>query len=188
MIEQPLGGFQYESIRSYQYTITEMYSHFKSSEYGTRQLLENSKRDLSISRFRGLICPCMTLAKQRDTADEINAKFKHCLLTWDANMRKKDRNVRSSIQRCQLKECKQHQNGSLSAELYTMASKSPQHFMKYLLCPQIQKDELAIKISDGNSSFKEKLALSQAANIEAATASKLKDEKNYWASGAKKGD
>ena len=188
LIEQPLGGFQYESIRSYQYTVVEMYSHFKSSEYGARQRMENSNRDLSIRRFRELICPCMTLAKQRDTADEIIAEFKHCLLTWDVNMRKKDRNVRSSIERCQLTECKQHQNGSSSAELYAMASKSPQHFLKYLLCPQIQRDELAIKISDSNSSFKEKLALSQAANIEAATASKLKDEKNYWASGAKKGE
>ena len=188
MIEQPLGGFQYESVRSYQYTVAEMYSHFKSSEYGARQRLENSNRDLSIRRFRELICPCMTLAKQRDTADEIIAEFKHCLLTWDVNMRKKDRNIRASIEKCQLTECKQHQTGSSSAELYAMASKSPQHFMKYLLCPQIQRDELAIKILDGNNSFKEKLAMSQAANIEAATASKLKDDQNYWASGAKKGD
>ena len=49
--------------------------------------------------------------------------------------------------------------------------------MKYLLCPQIQRDELAIKISDGNGSFQEKLVLSQAANIQAATASKLQDGK-----------
>ena len=33
MIEQPLGGFQYESVRSYQYTVAEMYSHFKSIPY-----------------------------------------------------------------------------------------------------------------------------------------------------------
>ena len=147
-------------------TLLQKCSHFKSSEYGARQRVENSNSDLSIRRFRELICPCMMLAKQRDTADEVIAEFKHCLVTWDVNMRKKDRNVRSSIGRCQLIECKEHQNGSLSAELYTMASKSPQHFKKYLLCPQIQRDELAIKISDGNSSFNEKLALSQAANIE----------------------
>ena len=188
MIEQPLGGFQYESVRSYQYTVKEMYSHFKSSEYGARQRLENSNRDLSIRRFRELICPCMTQAKQRDTADEIIAEFRHCLLTWDINMRKKDRNIRASIEKCQLTECKQHQKSSSTAELYTMASKSSQHFMKYLLCPQIQRDELAIKISDDNGSFKEKLALLQAANIQAATAGKLQDDANYWASGARKGD
>ena len=122
MIEQPLGGFQYESVRSYQYTVAEMCSHFKSSEYGARQRLENSNRDLSIRRFRELICPCMTLAKQRDTADEIIAEFKHCLLTWDVNMRKKDRNIRASIEKYQFAECKHHLNGSLSAELYAIAT------------------------------------------------------------------
>ena len=76
----------------------------------------------------------------------------------------------------------------MDPELPQMASKSPQHFMKYLLCPQIQRDEFAAKISDGNGSFTEKLELSQAANIQAPTASKLQDDANYWASGARKGD
>lgn len=47
----------------------------------------------------------MTIAKQRDTADEIVAEFKHGLVTWDVCMRKKDSNVRASIAKCQLTEC-----------------------------------------------------------------------------------
>ena len=61
--------------------------HFKESEYGLRQRLSYNDRDLSLRRFRELICPCMTLAKQRDTVDETVAEFKHCLLIWDVNMR-----------------------------------------------------------------------------------------------------
>ena len=40
--------------------------------------------NLSLRRFRELICLCMTTAEQRDTADEIVAEFKFCLLTWDS--------------------------------------------------------------------------------------------------------
>ena len=43
----------------------------KLSEYGVRQIAAHNNRNLSMRKFRELICPCMTLAKQRDTADEI---------------------------------------------------------------------------------------------------------------------
>jgi hypothetical protein len=71
LAEQTLGGFEYESVRSYQYSVKEMYHHFKLSEYGVRQRAAHNNRDLSLRKFRELICHCMTLAKQRDTADEI---------------------------------------------------------------------------------------------------------------------
>jgi hypothetical protein len=187
LVEQPLGGFEYESVRSYQYSVKEMYHHFKLSEYGVRQRAAHNNRDLSLRKFRELICPCMTLAKQRDTADEIVAEFKHCLLTWDTNMRKKDSNVKASIEKCKNTECAQHKRGSNSAELYAVASKSPSHFMKYLMCPQIQRDELAVKVADGNSNYAAKLAASKAANIAAAVTAKAKKEEDYWASGAKRG-
>ena len=187
VIEQPLGGFEYESIKSYQYTIPEMYKHFKESEYGHRQRLANNNRDLSLRRFRELICPCMTLAKQRDTADEIVAEFKQCLLTWDINMRKKDSHIKASIEKCSNTECCQHKKNSASAALYALASKSPSHFMSYLLCPQIQRDELAVKVSDGLDTYSAKLEAMKADNIAAAVTAKANRELNFWASGVKKG-
>ena len=88
IVAQSRGGFEYEPTRSYQYTVQEMYIHFKETEYGARQRNNNSGRNMSLRRFREFICPCMTKAKQRDTADQIVAEFKHCLKTWD-DMRKK---------------------------------------------------------------------------------------------------
>jgi hypothetical protein len=172
VIEQPLGGFQYD---------------FKESEYGHRQRLANNNRDLSLRRFRELICPCMTLAKQRDTADEIVAEFKQCLSTWDINMRKKDSHVKASIEKCSNTECCQHKKNTQSAALYALASKSPSHFMSYLLCPQIQRDELAVKVSDGLDAYSAKLEAMKADNIAAAVAAKANRELNYWASAVKKG-
>ena len=187
VIEQPLGGYEYESIKSYQYTVPEMYKHFKETEYGHRQRMCNNGRDLSLRRFRELICPCMTQAKQRDTADEIVAEFKQCLLTWDISMRKKDRNVMQSIEKCSNTECAQHKKNTASAALYAMASKSPSHFMKYLMCPQIQRDELAVKVSDGQDLYSAKLEVIKAENIAVLVDKKAKRDLNYWASGAKKG-
>ena len=81
IVDQPGGGCEYEPVRSYQYTVNEMYSHLKESEseYGGRQRNINGGRNLSIRRFRELFCPCMTKAKQRDTADQIVAEFKQYL-------------------------------------------------------------------------------------------------------------
>ena len=90
IVQQPKGGYQYEPTRSYQYTVSEMYAQFKTSEYGGRLRLVNKGRDLSQRKFRELICPCMTKAKQRDTADQIVAEFKQCLRTWEI-IRKKMR-------------------------------------------------------------------------------------------------
>jgi hypothetical protein len=115
-----------------------MYSHFLVSEYGARQRLSNKGKDISLRRFRALICPCMSKAKQRDTADEIVAEFKYCLVTWDTGMRKKDKNVRGAIEKCQLTDCPVHKQGSASAKLYAEGSKSPSQFMSYLLCPKIE--------------------------------------------------
>jgi hypothetical protein len=72
LVEQPVGGFVYENVRSFQYTVKEMYCEFKKSEYGERQRNKNRGKDMSEKRFRELICPCLTSAKQRDTADQIN--------------------------------------------------------------------------------------------------------------------
>ena len=80
---------------------------------GFRQRIAHNDRDLSLRRFRELICPCMTQAEQRDTADEIVAEFKLCLLTWNICMRKKDSNVRASIARCQLTDYQKHKKGSI---------------------------------------------------------------------------
>jgi hypothetical protein len=63
-------------VRSYQFSVKEMYCQFIKSDYGMRQRNDNQGRDLSLKRFRQLICPCMTKAKQRDTADQIVAEFK----------------------------------------------------------------------------------------------------------------
>lgn len=147
IVAQLRGGFEYEPIRSYQYTVQEMYSHFKETEYGARQRNSNSGRNRSLRRFRELICPCMKKAKQRDTADQIVAEFKHYLKSWD-DMRKKDNNIKLAIFRCQSTECSYHKDGLLSATIYTGASKSTSNFLAYLLCPRIERNELAVRISE----------------------------------------
>ena len=114
-----------------------MYSHFKETEHGARQRNSSSGRNMSLRRFRELICPCMTKAKQRDTADQIVAEFKHCLKTWD-DMRKKDNNIKLAISRCQSTECSYHKDGSPSAAIYAGASKSTSNFLAYLLCPVLK--------------------------------------------------
>ena len=187
IVPQPLGGYEYESIKSFQYTIPEMYTQFINSEFGYRQRLANDNRDMSLRRFRELICPCMTDAKQRDTADEIVAEFKHCLLTWDICMRKKNSNVRASIVKCQSTDCPQHKKGSSTANMYSLASKTPAHFMNYLLCPKIQRNELAIKVEAGPSTYTLDLITAKSNNISEVVATKAKQESDYWASGSKKG-
>jgi hypothetical protein len=187
IIEQPLGGFEYESVRSYQYSVTEMYTEFKKSEYGIRQRNANGNKDLSEKRFRELICPCMTHSKQRDTADEIVTELKHCLVTWNINLRKRDRNVRESIERCKLTECIQHKEGSPTAILYSNASKSPVHFLKYLLCPMIQRDELAVKVVTGPSTYKNDVSVARAANLDSAMRLKISKDEDFMASGARRG-
>ena len=78
----------------------------KLSEYGIRQIAAHNNRNLLMRKFRELICyPSMMLAKQRDTADEILAEFKHCLHTRDTNMRKKDSNVKASIEKRKNANC-----------------------------------------------------------------------------------
>jgi hypothetical protein len=92
----------------------------------------------------------------------------------------KDSHVKESIQICSKKS-------TPSAALYALTSKSPTHFMCYLLCPQIQRDELAVKVSDGLDPYSAKLEAMKADNIAAAVTAKANRELNYWASGAKKG-
>ena len=187
LLEQPLGGFDYETPRVFQFPITEMHKQFILSEWGVAQREENKGRDLSLKKFRELICPCMSHAKQRDTADEIVAEFKHCLHTWDICMRKKDRNVRMEIARCSSTECPQHKEGSESAELYAKASKTTSNFLSYLLCPQIQRDELAIKVMVGPSSFAAEMETAKSNNIAAAIRKKSTRDADFRASRATKG-
>jgi hypothetical protein len=192
IIEQPRGGFEYEPIRSYQYTVQEMYSHFKDTEYGARQRNSNNGRNMSLRRFRELICPCMTKAKQRDTADQIVAEFKQCLKSWD-DMRKKDNNIKKAISRCQSTECSYHKEGSQTAAMYTAASKSASNFLAYLLCPQINRDELAITISgdqqlDVQDSYRSKINVQMSKNLALAKEKKILLDENFRASCAKKGE
>lgn len=190
IVEQPRGGFEYEPMRSYQYTPKEMYTQFKESEYGARQRNSNNGRNLSLRRFRELICPCMTKAKQRDTADQTVAEFKQCLQSWDG-MRKKDNNVRASIARCMTTECSLHKPGSNSAALYTAASKTTTSFLNYLLCPKIHRDELAVHVienANSTESFAAERDNHMRINIEAAEARKVEREINFKASCARKGN
>lgn len=187
LLEQPLGGFEYETVRSYQFTVNEMHEQFIKSEYGQRQRLATKGKDLCLKTFRQLICPCMTEAKQRDAADEIVAEFKHCLQTWDVCMRKRDRHVRAEIMKCSTTECPQHKKGSLSADLYAKASKSTSHFLAYLLCPQIERSELAVKVTDGPSNYAAELEIAKNINTKAAIDKKTKQVENFKASNACRG-
>ena len=189
IVDQPGGGCEYEPIRSYQYTVTEMYAHFKESEYGARQRESNGGRNLSLRRFRELICPCMTKAKQRDTADQIVAEFKQCLRSWNL-MRKNDRNVRASILRCSNTSCPLHAEGTRNAALYSAASKTTTNFLEYILCPKIQRDELAVHIRDSNTeyeSFASKKEKQIKINLAAAEAKKVMESANLNASCSRKG-
>ena len=186
IIEQPRGGFEYEPIRSYQYTVQEMYCHFKDTEYGARQRNSNSGRNMFLRRFRELICPCMT----RDTADQIVAEFKQCLKSWD-DMRKKDNNIKKAISRCQFTECSYLKEGSPTAAMYTAASKSASNFLAYLLCPQINRDELAITISgdqqlDVQDSYRSKINVQISKNLALAKEKKNLLDEIFRASCAQK--
>jgi hypothetical protein len=185
IVDQPKGGFEYEPMRSYQYTVKEMYHQFKISEYGERQRISNNGRDLSLRRFRELICACMTKAKQRDTADQIVAEFKQCLSTWDL-MRRKDNNVKNSIERCKMTECRLHSASSPDSVAYGMASKTSTLFLKYLLCPQIERDELAVRV-DNSENYNDILKLQMNENLVAAERRKALGEANFLASGLCKG-
>jgi hypothetical protein len=52
LVQQPHGVYEYEAVRSYQYTVREMHAQFIKSEYGARQRLKNKGKDLSMKRFR----------------------------------------------------------------------------------------------------------------------------------------
>ena len=145
-----------------------MHKQFIISEWGVAQRAENRGRDLTLKKFRELICPRVSHAKQRDTADEIVAEFQHYFHAWDVCMKKKDRNVRLKIARCSSTECPQHKDGSESAELYAKASKTTSNFLSYLLCPQIQRDELVVQVMVGPSTFAAEMETAKSKNIAAA--------------------
>ena len=193
IVEQPEGGFEYEPMRSYQFTVKEMYSQFKESEYGAELRISNNGRNLSLRRFRTLICPCMTKAKQRDTADQTVAEFKQCLKTWDW-MRVKDKNVRSSISRCMTTQCSFHKQGSPQAALYAAASKTTTNFLTYLLCPKINRNELAmtvderITLDEVNETYQTKIENRMRLNLVAASDRKVQRDENFAASCARKGE
>ena len=150
IFDQLGGGCEYEPVRSYQFTVNEMYTYFKNSEYGARQINGNSGRNLSLRRFRELICLCMTNAKQRDTANQIVAEFKQCLRSWDL-MRRKDQNVKASILRSSSTECSLNAEGSSKATLYAAASRTTTDFLSNLLCSKVHCNELAVHILDSNT-------------------------------------
>jgi hypothetical protein len=112
----------------------------------------------------------MTKAKQRDTADQTVAEFKQCLKSWDF-MRKKDNNIKSVIARCSTTECPSHKEGTATAALYTAASKTTSNFLTYLLCPKIDRNELAVHVDDESSeqnSYKSRVEQQMKSNLEAA--------------------
>lgn len=186
LLEQPLGGFEYENSRVFQFPVVEMHKQFLISEYGGRQRVANKGNDLSVKRFRELICPCMSDAKQRDTADETVAEMKHCLQTWEG-LRKKDPNVKAQIILCRATECHQHKEATESADLYSKASKTTSGFLTYILCPQIQREQLSIQVMIEPSTFAADMEAAKSSNISAAVKNKRSRDENFRASGAKKG-
>ena len=189
IVDQPRGGFEYEPTRSYQFTVKEMYSYFKESEYGDRQRNSNGGRNMSLRRFRELICPCMTKAKQRDTADQIVAEFKQCLRSWDL-VRKKDYNVKASISRCMDTDCVLHKRGSSTAALYAAASKTTTNFLSYILCPKINREELAVHAANptgDTESYESKENGQKMINLAIAAVRKEEQKVNFVASCARKG-
>ena len=190
LVEQPRGGFEYEPVRSYQFSVKEMYCQFKDSDYGMRQRNDNHGRDMSLRRFRELICPCMTKAKQRDTADQIVAEFKQCLKSWDT-MRKKDNNVKSAIARCMTTECPSHKEGTATAALYAAASKTTSNFLTYMLCPKIDRNELAVQVigePNEQNSYKSRMENQMQFNLKAAEERKAAQIQNFNASCTRKGE
>jgi hypothetical protein len=155
LVLQSQGRYEYEAVRSYQYTVRDMYAQFIKSDYGARQRLKNEGKDTSMKKFRELIYPCMTRAKQTDSADEIVAEFntQHFLNTWDVCMKKQSQNIKAEITKCRLTERSQDKEGSETAPLYSKASKSPTALLAYLLCPQIQRIELVVEVFEGPSTF-----------------------------------
>ena len=95
--------------------------------------------------------------------------------------------VRAEIMKCSTTECPQHKKGSLSADLYAKASKSASHFLANLLCPQIERSELAVKVADGPSNHAAELEIAKIINIKAAIDKKTKQEENFKASNACRG-
>jgi hydrogenase/urease accessory protein HupE len=81
---------------------------------------------------------------------------------------KEVRNVRLEIACCSSTECPQHKEGSVSAELYAKASKTTSNFLRYLLCPLIQRDELAVQVMVGLSTFAAEMETAKSKNIVAA--------------------
>ena len=108
-------------------------------------------------------------------------------------MRKKDNNIKKAISRCQSTECSYHKEGSQTAAMYTAASKSASNFLAYLLCPQINRDELAIIVSgdqqlDVQDSYKSKINVQMSKNLALAKEKKILLDENFRASCAKKGE
>ena len=104
-------------------------------------------------------------------------------------MRKKDNNIKKAISRCQSTECSYHKEGSQTAAMYTAAS----NFLAYLLCPQINRDELAIIVSgdqqlDVQDSYKSKINVQMSKNLALAKEKKILLDENFRASCAKKGE
>lgn len=91
-------------------------------------------------------------------------------------MRKKDRNVREAIERCKSTKCNQHKVGSATASSYASASKSATQFLKYLLCPMIQRDELAIKVLSVPSTYENDVLPVKAFNLACTVKSKTNKE------------
>jgi hypothetical protein len=180
------GGFGFEIRRTYQYTVPQMYAHFIKSDYGERLRQSNKNKDLSEKKFRELICPCISLAKQIDTADETKQEMTFCVEAFET-MRKKNKDVKAQIEKCSKTNCSYHKKDTEGAEAYRNASKSVSHFLHFLLCPPIERDELAIVVKTGPDNFRQELSEAYTKNIKAANDKAANKKAEYLASNGNSG-
>ena len=130
----------------------------------------------------------MVIGKE-DTADQIMAEFKQCLRSWDL-MRKRDYNVKASISRCMDTDCVLHKRGSSTAALYAAASKTTTNFLSYILCPKINREELAVhsaNLTGDSESYESKENGQKMINLAIAAVRKEEQKVNFVASCARKG-
>jgi hypothetical protein len=190
LLKQPLGGFEYEAVRTQQYNVGIMHKKFGESDFGARLRIENGGKNISQKLFCKLCCKCITQATQRDTSNYPEVQFDNALISWEHG-RTKDPNIKMEIHACQKTDCLRHKLGSDTAKLYRDASKSSVQFLEFLLCSPIERSELAIIVGkegeDNHAIYKAKNEEIRKINIEMAQQRELRRESDFKASCALKG-
>ena len=184
IVPQPDGSVTYEPVRTFQYTPREMWLAFCPSEYGMAHKNKYGKHP-GRKLFEKLICPCLTKAKQIDTADEITQDMAMALQCWD-NMRKKNVLVKRMIAECRKGgKCACHKEGSA----YMLASTSKSAFLDCILCAPVEWSELAVQPApegghDARAAFHTATSAIQAKNLAAAAAAQSAKHEEFLSSGA----